>query len=56
MPLDWMRSCLNWLKVINLDVGKLGVVIESFKIVLQQKTIKFQLHVSLMYFCCFVMD
>ena len=34
----------------------LGVVIESFKIVLQLGTIQFYLHVLLVYCCRFVMD
>ena len=45
----------------NLDVNKLGVVIESFKIVLnylklilQPSTIQFNLHVPFMYCCRFV--
>ena len=45
----------------NLDVGKLGVVIESFKMVLdsfktvlQLDKIQFYLHASLMYCCQFL--
>ena len=41
---------------LNLDVGKLGVVMKSFKIMLQPCTIQFYLHIPVMYWCRFVMD
>jgi hypothetical protein len=42
-------------KSSNLNIGKLGMVIESSKIpvVLQPSTIQFYLHAPLMYFCPF---
>ena len=56
------KECL-WLEVevasndltpMNLDVGKLGVVDESFKIVLQPGIDQFNLHIPLMSCCPFV--
>ena len=43
-------------KSSNLDVGKLGVVNESFKIVMQPGTIQCHLRVPLIYCCHYVMD
>jgi hypothetical protein len=43
-------------KPLNLDVGKLEVVNERFKIALQLGTIQFEFLLLLTYCCRFVMD